>query len=78
MLLTELPEGFDDLQVASGLDYPSDMEIAPDGDIYYLEKDNGEMRVIEDGVVRDEPVLSLDVSGSGERGLFSFTFDPGT
>ncbi len=74
-LLTSLPVGFTEVQVATGIDRPTDFEIAPDGRIFVAEK-LGDVRLIQNGQLQEENVLELDVVSSGEHGLVGIVLDP--
>jgi hypothetical protein len=62
--------------VSGGLNQPLFLT-APMGDkrLFVLEK-GGDIRIISNGSVLDDPFLSLNVSTSGERGLLGLAFDP--
>ena len=70
-----LPAGFSEAVLASGLSSPTAMQFAPDGRLFVCEQD-GELRVIENGVLRSTPFVSLSVNSSGERGLLGVAFHP--
>jgi glucose/arabinose dehydrogenase len=70
-----LPPGFSEALVAGGLVRPTAMAIAPDGRIFVCQQD-GELRVIKDGALLDDPFHTLSVNSSGERGLLGVAFDP--
>lgn len=55
--------------VARALEGPVAIAPAEDGRVYVAERRSGRIRVIVDGVLRDEPVVTLDGIASGERGL---------
>ena len=59
--------------IATDLTIPWDIDWAPDGRIFFSER-NGNLRVIEDGSLLP-PVLSLDV-GNGEGGMLGVVLDP--
>jgi glucose/arabinose dehydrogenase len=42
-------------------------------DILVLQKDNGQVRLIRDGVIQDEPVLDVNVDFIGEKGMLGIT-----
>ncbi|MFZ8936931.1 MAG: PQQ-dependent sugar dehydrogenase [Nitrosopumilaceae archaeon] len=42
-------------------------------DILVLQKDNGQIRLIRDGVIQEEPVLDVDVDFIGEKGMLGIT-----
>lgn len=56
----------------SGLNYPTTMTFL-DNDILVLQKQDGFVRLISDGVLQEEPVLKLEVNAIGERGLLGIT-----
>lgn len=70
-----VPAGFTDSLVASGLNTPTAMAIAPDGRIFVCQQ-GGALRVIKDGVLLPTPFLTVMVDSSGERGLLGVAFDP--
>jgi len=59
---------------ADNLDIPWSIAWTPDGTIFFTER-SGSLRVIQDGVVLDKPILSLDVGGV-EGGLLGIALDP--
>jgi glucose/arabinose dehydrogenase len=72
-----LPPGFTETQVVSGLTNPTDMEFAPDGRLFVTE-DAGRVRIVKsDGTLSTFLNISTKVDSSGERGLLALTFDPG-
>ncbi|MDQ4066956.1 MAG: PQQ-dependent sugar dehydrogenase, partial [Thermoproteota archaeon] len=56
-------------QVAGGLISPTTMAFLDEDTILVLEKDNGRVRVIEDGELQPEPLLDVAVANDGERGM---------
>ena len=70
-----VPAGFTDSLVASGLNTPTAMALAPDGRIFVCQQ-NGQLRVIKDGALLPTPFLTVTVDSSGERGLLGVAFDP--
>lgn len=70
-----VPQGFTDTLVASGLNTPTAMAIAPDGRIFVCQQ-GGALRVIKNGVLLPTPFLTVTVDSSGERGLLGVAFDP--
>jgi glucose/arabinose dehydrogenase len=72
-----LPQGFTNSQVVSGLTNPTDMEFAPDGRLFVTE-DAGRVRIAKpDGTLATFLNISTKVDSKGERGLLALTFDPG-
>ena len=71
----DLPTGFGETLVASGLSSPTAMTLAPDGRIFVCQQ-NGQLRVIKNGALLSTPFLTVSVNSSGERGLLGVAFDP--
>jgi len=44
-----------------------------DDDILILEQENGKVRLVRDGIMREEPILDLNVRGIAEQGLLGIT-----
>ena len=57
---------------ANNLNIPWSIVWAPDGTIFFTER-SGDVKVIQDGVVYEKPILSLDVEGV-EGGLLTRIF----
>ena len=53
---------------AEGLSFPTSMEFVDNNTIIALEK-NGDVRLISNGKIQKEPILSVDVANEAERGL---------
>jgi glucose/arabinose dehydrogenase len=70
-----VPTGFNDAVVASGLNNPTAMALAPDGRIFVCQQ-GGALRVIKNGALLATPFLTVTVDSSGERGLLGIAFDP--
>jgi glucose/arabinose dehydrogenase len=70
-----LPAGFSESLVASGLSAPTAMQFAPDGRLFVCEQ-GGTLRIIKNGVLLDTPFVTLTVNSAGERGLLGVAFDP--
>src|SRR5687767_2009887 len=70
-----VPAGFTDTLVASGLNTPTAMALAPDGRIFVCQQ-GGALRVIKNGALLPTPFLTVTVDSSGERGLPGVAFDP--
>lgn len=71
----KLPSGFGQSRVATGLDRPTAMALAPDGRIFVAEQ-AGRLRVIEKGRLLSRPFAAFSVDSEGERGLLGVAFDP--
>jgi glucose/arabinose dehydrogenase len=72
---TNLPDGFSESLVASGMSSPTAMAQAPDGRIF-VDMQGGDARVIKDGNLLPTPFVHFNVDSSGERGLLGVAFDP--
>lgn len=55
--------------VVVGLDLPTSMRFLDDGTILVLEKNNGQVRVVSDGKLLDEPAINVEVATAVEQGL---------
>jgi glucose/arabinose dehydrogenase len=58
-----------------GLNTPWAIDFAPDGRIFIAER-AGHVRVVEDGQLRAEPWITLQVAAVGEAGLMGLALDP--
>ncbi len=70
-----LPPGFSSGTIATGITGATGLAVAPDGRIFVCEQ-TGTLRVINHGALLREPLLTLDVDSSWERGLIGVTLDP--
>lgn len=61
--------------IASSLNIPWSIAFAPDGRIFFTER-VGDLRVIENGTVKVQPVAKIDVATVGEGGLMGLALDP--
>lgn len=73
-----LPAGYHTEPVASGLSFPSDLAFLPDGRILVNEQYTGAIRLIENGILREEPfaVIEQVVQNQLEQGLLGIAVDP--
>ena len=55
--------------VFRGLDFPSSMAFLGDDDFLVLEKNEGTVRRIVNGTMLENPLLKVNISSTGERGL---------
>jgi len=55
--------------VVEGLDLPTSMRFLDDGTILVLEKNNGQVRVVSDGKLLDEPAIDVEIATAVEQGL---------
>lgn len=67
--------GFERAVVASGLNTPVDFRFLPDDRIVVAEK-AGAIKLVENGTVRAQPLITLPVSTLGERGISGLAVDP--
>lgn len=75
--LAAVPTGFQDKVVATGLNNPTAMAIAPDGRVFITEQ-GGRLRVVKRDRLLAQPFMDISavVDPSGERGLLGIAFDP--
>jgi uncharacterized repeat protein (TIGR03806 family) len=71
----DLPAGFSDTVIVTGLTGATAMEIAPDGRIFVCEQ-TGALRVIKNDKLLPEPFVMLPVDSYWERGLIGVALDP--
>ncbi|WP_018614846.1 PQQ-dependent sugar dehydrogenase [Segetibacter koreensis] len=71
----QLPKGFNQILVASGISNPTVMAFAPDGRLFVAEQ-TGALRIIKNGGLLSKPFITLQVNSKGERGLLGIAFDP--
>ena len=62
--------------IAENLKIPWSIAFAPDGRIFFTERDEGTLRVIENGELKPEPVIKIDVFNEGAAGLAGLALDP--
>jgi glucose/arabinose dehydrogenase len=73
---TPVRDGFQDSQVATGLQSPTAMEFAPDGRLFVAEI-GGTIRVIENDTLLPDPFVTIPgVDDRGGRGVQGLTFHP--
>src|SRR3972149_5074447 len=63
-------------QLGARLNPPTTMAFIGAGDILVLQKNNGQVRRVLNGVLQGSPVLDLDVSNDSERGLLGIALHP--
>lgn len=76
MITSDLPLAAEVDVVLSDMHAPVTVAIAPDGRLFFTEKDTGNVRVAIDGVIQPEPVITQTVGAHGEQGMLGITFDP--
>ncbi len=70
----QLPAGFSETRIAENLD-PTSMVLASDGRIFITIK-SGKILIVENGLLRSDPFLQLEVDNFNERGLGHMVLDP--
>jgi glucose/arabinose dehydrogenase len=73
--LVDLPQGFTQTVVAQ-MHNPTVIAFAPNGDLWVGEQ-AGQIRVVHNGTLQTNPVVTLQADGTSERGLLGLVFDPG-
>jgi aldose sugar dehydrogenase len=56
-------------KVITGLELPTSMAFLDNDDIIITEKDNGQLRLVSNGVLQPQPILQVPVVSNSERGL---------
>src|SRR5713101_5329469 len=60
-----------------GLSFPASFRFAPDGRIFFTEKNTGNIRIIQNGTLVPSPFASLTVATDGlEQGLMGIALSP--
>jgi glucose/arabinose dehydrogenase len=59
-----------------GLAFPTNMAFAPDGRLFFTEKDTGNVRVVSDGELRPRPFVTIAVLPEAERGMLGIAIGP--
>ena len=72
--IADLPEGFSEKVVATGITGATALAVAPDGRVFVCEQ-TGTLRVVKDDKLLDKPFLTVVVDSSWERGLIGVTLD---
>lgn len=73
------PPDVEDLRlevVHTELANPVSLAFAPDGRLFFNELRTGQVRIVEDGELRGDPFVALDVVGQGEMGLLGIALSP--
>ena len=52
-----------------GLSFPTSMAFIDNNNILVLEKEDGTVRLVSNGILQEQPVLKVDVNSDSERGL---------
>lgn len=54
----------------------TDMEFSPDGRLFFTEKDTGNVRIMVNNSILQQPFLTIQVNGRNEQGPLGLTLDP--
>jgi glucose/arabinose dehydrogenase len=71
-----LPPGVRIETVLEDMEQPVAFAFDPEGRIFYTEKASGNVRLIANGVLQTQPVITFEVSFCSERGLLGIAVDP--
>ncbi|MBC7488288.1 MAG: PQQ-dependent sugar dehydrogenase [Cytophagaceae bacterium] len=71
-----LPTGFSRVLISSGLSSPTAFAFTPDGSDIFVTQQGGKLRLIQNGVMVTDPVVTLTVNNTGERGLIGVAVHP--
>jgi uncharacterized repeat protein (TIGR03806 family) len=71
----DLPDGFADATVATGITGATALAVAPDGRVFVCEQ-TGTLRVVREDRLLPEPFVTLPVDSFWERGLIGVCLDP--
>ncbi|HEX6068016.1 MAG TPA: PQQ-dependent sugar dehydrogenase [Nitrososphaera sp.] len=63
--------------VVEGLEMPTSMRFLDENNIIVLQKNDGEVRLVSDGELVEEPLLQVDVENLAEQGLLGIAVTPG-
>jgi glucose/arabinose dehydrogenase/PKD repeat protein len=72
-----VPPGFEDVTIASGLNFPTAVTYAPDGRIFVAEQPGRVRVILADGTLRAQPLLEISdhVNSYKDRGLIGIAAD---
>jgi len=56
-----------------GLSFPTSMAFIDNNNILVLEKEDGTVRLVSNGILQEQPVLKIDINSDSERGLLGVT-----
>src|SRR5437870_5683068 len=71
----QLPAGFEDTPLITGLNYPVAMAYAPDGRLFVAEL-SGRIVIYKNGQLLPTPFAQINVRTGGEEGLLGMAVDP--
>ena len=81
----DIPAGYTVVRWAEGLERPTQVDFAPDGTLFVAQQWAGEIRLVREGVVLDQPRIRIATEeelrgsnppASGERGLVGLALHP--
>lgn len=72
----KVADGLQAQYLAANAPHPYTLDVARDGRVFYTEKNSGQIRVIKDGAVLDQPFASVPVNYAGDRGLLGIALHP--
>jgi len=72
----QTPTAEPQIEVVVPAEFPTNMAFAPDGRLFYTEKETGRIRIVQDGKLLPDPFATLHVEGGGESGLLGLALDP--
>ncbi|HTQ10597.1 MAG TPA: PQQ-dependent sugar dehydrogenase, partial [Fimbriimonadaceae bacterium] len=64
------------MSYVANANFPTCIRFAPDGRMFYTEKNTGEIRIVQNGQLLDQPFATLQVGNDTEQGLLGMAFDP--
>lgn len=77
LLFSTLPANFVETNVANlTTSVAATMTFAPDGRLFVGDTTKGQIRLIKNGALQPNPVLSLDINKQSERGINGIAIDP--
>jgi glucose/arabinose dehydrogenase len=74
--ITPRPLAVEPKTYVDGVQLPVSLEFAPDGRLFFVEVNRGQVRVVQNGVLRAEPWATLDVARGAEQGLLGLVLHP--
>ena len=67
--ITPKPLSVEPKTYVDGVQLPVSLQFAPDGGLFFVEVNKGQVRIAQNGVLREEPFASLEVAKGAEQGL---------
>lgn len=71
-----LPDNFSRVLVSNGLSSPTAFAFTPNGADVFVTQQGGKLRLIHNGTLVTDPVVTLTVNNTGERGLIGVAVHP--